>query len=578
MGADGVGSMNSAETMACDVLVVGSGAGGMAAAATAALHGLSVLLVEKEPVLGGTTAYSGGGLWVPGNLLAQQAGVQDSPAEVRRYLEHEAGNHLDHAVADAFLANGPAMVSFFQERTEVRFVSAARFPDYHPDAPGAGVGRTLLTQPYDGRELGPALTRLRRPLRQMTLAGITLASGDELWHFLRATRSPRSALYVAKVMARHALDLARNGRGTRLTNGNALAARLLKSLLRLDVPVWENAPARELIIEDGAVRGAVIERAGAVLRILALRGVVLACGGFPQDASLRRRLFPHVSDDSAAASGGHHSPAPPGNTGDGIRLGQAGGGTLRTDLAHAAAWAPVSLIPWPDGTQGVFPHLIDRQKPGIIAVDRHGRRFANEAASYHDFVAVLVAATKAGEEVFAWLLADRRAIRRYGLGFAKPFPVPLGPVLRSGYLRSGRTLAELADRIGLDPVALEATLGEYNAGARRGEDARFGKGSTLYNRFMGDPAHGPNPCLAPLETPPFYAVRLVVGDLGTFAALLTDGYARVLDRDGAPIPGLYAVGNDMASPLGGAYPGGGSTLGPAMTFGYIAARHLAGVA
>jgi succinate dehydrogenase/fumarate reductase flavoprotein subunit len=224
----------------------------------------------------------------------------------------------------------------------------------------------------------------------------------------------------------------------------------------------------------------------------------------------------------------------------------------------------------------VFPHLIDRQKPGIIAVNAGGRRFTNEAASYHDFVAALLTSTPPGQEPFAWLVADRRAIRRYGLGFAKPFPLPLGPVLRSGYLRSGRSVAELASAIGVDPAVLGDTIARFNDDAALGRDGAFGRGGTLYNRFMGDPTHRPNPNLAPLETAPFYAVRVVVGDLGTFAGLWTDGSARVLDGNGAPVPGLYAVGNDMASALGGAYPGGGATLGPAMTFAYVAARDMAG--
>ena len=557
---------------ACDVLVIGSGAGGMAAAATASLLGLSVLVVEKEPWLGGTTALSGGGLWVPGNPLAQAAGVTDSSDEVRRYLRHEAGNHLDPAVLDAFLQHGPAMIGFFQERTEVRFASAAAFPDYHPDAPGAAVGRTLLTKPYDGRRLGPALARLRRPLRQMTLAGMTLASGDELWHFLRATRSARSAAYVGRVMLRYGVDLLRSGRGTRLTNGNALAARLLATLLRRGVPIWDGAPARSLVVRDGRVCGAVVERAGHAVHVSARRGVVLACGGFPHDPTLRAHLFPH-------AQGGHHSPAPRGNTGDGIRLGAGQGGALRTDLLHAAAWAPVSLIPRPDGGSDVFPHLVDRQKPGLIAVDARGRRFANEAASYHDFVAALVASTPPTEEAFAWLLADRRAIRRYGLGFAKPFPLPAARRAALRLPAAGAGPSTPWPQPSASRPWCSRTRWPGSTSMRTGgEDTAFGRGGTSYNRFMGDPTHGPNPCLAPLLHPPFYAVRMVVGDLGTFAGLRTDGNARVLDAAGAPIDGLYAAGNDMANPLGGAYPGGGATLGPAMTFGYVAARHMAGVA
>jgi succinate dehydrogenase/fumarate reductase flavoprotein subunit len=236
---------------------------------------------------------------------------------------------------------------------------------------------------------------------------------------------------------------------------------------------------------------------------------------------------------------------------------------------------PISLVPWPDGSTGTFPHFVDRAKPGVIAVTADGARFVNEADSYHDFIQAMVSATE-GREHAAWLVCDHAALRRYGLGFAKPFPLPLGPHLRSGYLLRGRTPAELAAAAGIDPAALERTVEAFNEPARRGEDPAFGRGSTAYNRSLGDPLVAPNPCVAPLERAPFYAVKVVPGDLGTFAGLRGDAHARVLDGEGRPIPGLYAAGNDLASVMGGNYPGGGITLGPAMTFGYIAARHMAG--
>ncbi|MBX6745941.1 MAG: FAD-binding protein, partial [Acetobacteraceae bacterium] len=214
-------------------------------------------------------------------------------------------------------------------------------------------------------------------------------------------------------------------------------------------------------------------------------------------------------------------------------------------------------------------------KPGVIGVTRHGKRFTNEANSYHDYVQAMLRACTGEEEVASWLIADHPTVRRYGLGFAKPFPVPVGQYVRSGYLQRGRTLRELAQRAGIDPAGLEATIATYNEAARRSEDPEFGRGSTAYNRYLGDPLVRPNPCVAPIETAPFYALKLVPGDLGTFAGLRADADARVLDREGRVIPGLYAAGNDLASIMGGNYPGGGITLGPAMTFGYIAARHMA---
>ncbi|MCX8100142.1 MAG: FAD-dependent oxidoreductase [Geminicoccaceae bacterium] len=558
----------------CDLLVVGSGAGGMAAALTARLLGLEVLVVEKEPLVGGTTARSGGWLWIPCSPQARAAGILDTKEAARTYLRHETGNHFDPERVDAFLEHGPAMVAFLEARTSLRFLLGPHFSDYHPDAPGglAG-GRSIVAEPFDGRTLGAAIARLRPPLPELTVLGMMIGSGKELLHFFNVARSPVSALYVLRLFARYARDRLLWGRAMRLTNGNALAGRLFKSALDLGIPIWTEAPASELVVEEGRVAGALIRRRDGTVQVRARRGVVLATGGFPQDRVRRARLFPH------APSGAEHwSPAPPGNTGDGIRLATAVGAAVVEDLPAAAAWVPVSLVPHEDGTEGVFPHFVDRAKPGVIAVTDRGTRFCNEADSYHDFCkAMLEACRGLPGEPHAWLLADHRTIRRYGLGWAKPFPVPLRPALRNFYLRRGRTLAELARACGIDGSALERTVAAYNEAARRGEDPAFGRGRTAYNRYLGDPEVRPNPCVGPIEVPPFYAVRLVMGDLGTFAGLRCDGRARVLDREGRPIPGLWACGNDMASIMGGNYPGGGITLGPAMTFGYVAARDAAGL-
>jgi succinate dehydrogenase/fumarate reductase flavoprotein subunit len=559
----------------CDLLVVGSGAGGMAAALTARLAGLEVILVEKEPLLGGTTARSGGWLWIPCSPPARAAGISDSFEAARTYLRHEAGNRFDPARVDAFLEAGPAMVELMERRTSLRFVLGPQFSDYHPDAPGglAG-GRSICAEPFDARALGADLALLRPPLPELTFFGMMVGSGKELTHFFNVTRSAASAAQVARFLLRYGRDRLLHGRPMRLTNGNALAGRLLRSARELGVTIWPSAPLVELVAEAGRVRGGVVERRGRRVRVLARRGVVLATGGFPHDLERRARLYPH-----APSGRGHWSPAAEGNTGDGIRLAAGLGAVTADELPSPAAWVPVSRVPRGDGTIGLFPHFIDRAKPGIVAVDAEGRRFCNEADSYHDFGRALLARNRGRDgELGAWLLADHAAIRRYGLGWAKPFPVPLRPALRSGYLKQAPTIGALARAIGVDPERLEATLAAYNDGARRGQDPEFGRGSTAYNRYLGDPSVRPNPCVAPLERPPFYAVRVVMGDLGSFAGLETDACARVLDREGRPIEGLYAAGNDMASIMGGNYPGGGITLGPAMTFGYIAARHAAGLA
>ena len=569
--------MAEARTLECDVLVAGSGAGGMAAAVTARRHGLDVLVAEKEPWFGGTTALSGGWLWVPGNrhgaALSAQAGAGDPPGAARAYLQDQCGPWFDAARVDAFLAAGPRMVEFLERETVVRFECPVMFPDYHPDVPGgAAGGRSIVAAPFDGRALGRSLAKLRLPLPELTLFGMMLGSGKEIVHFFNATRSLESAWVVAKRLASHARDLAFYRRGIRLTNGNALAGRLLKSAEDAGVRLLASAPVRELLRADGAVRGARLDTADGPASVHARRGVVLACGGFPQDVERRRRLFPH-----APTGAEHWSPAPPGNTGDGLRLAETVGAGIEQDLPHAAAWVPVSRVARRDGSTGLFPHFIDRAKPGVIAVTRKGRRFVNEANSYHDFVQGLVVAV-GRDEPTAFLLADHRAIRRYGLGFAKAFPLPLGPYLRSGYLLRGDTVAALAARAGIDAAALQVTLDAYNRHARAGRDPEFHKGSTAYNRFLGDATVAPNPCLAPLEVAPFYAVQVVIGDLGTYAGIRTDARARVLGVRGEPIAGLYAAGNDMASIMGGNYPAGGITLGPAMTFGYIAGCDLAGVA
>ena len=272
--------------------------------------------------------------------------------------------------------------------------------------------------------------------------------------------------------------------------------------------------------------------------------------------------------------GGHFSPAGPGNTGDGLRAAEAAGGWVDTSVANAAAWTPVSLVPRAR-TTGIMPHFIDRAKPGIIAVSPTGHRFTNEANDYHQFVQDMVKECSRLPEVHAWLLCDHRALRKYGMGAVRPKPLPIGSFLRSGYLKRAETIEELAAAIGIVPMVLRQTIDSYNAGARRGEDPKFGKGSTAYNQYMGDALNKPNPCVAPIETGPFYAVRLLVGDIGTFAGLNVDANCRALDRERQAIPGLYAVGNDAVSVMGGNYPGAGITLGPALTFGYVAGMHLA---
>lgn len=559
------------DSISVDVLVVGTGASGMATAITAASQGLKVLVVEKEARFGGTTARSGGWLWIPGTRLAKEQGIHEPAGAARAYLQHEATTHFDAARVDAFLEYGPEAIDFFTQNTCVQFDMPAVFPDYHAEATGGQPGgRSMVTRPFDGRELGPRIKHLAPPLPELTVFGMMLGSGPEIKHFMRAFKSPTSFAYVTRRLSKHAMDVIGNGRGMTLTNGNALAGRLAKAAMDLDIPVWLSSPVTKLVVEYDGVNGALVQHEGKTVKVTATRGVVLACGGFPHDVERRKQLFPHAPTGKE-----HYSPSPASNTGDGLRLAEAVGGHVDGTIPHAAAWVPASVTTRSDGSKGVMPHFIDRAKPGVIAVTPKGVRFANEGNSYHDFVQAMVAACQGEQEVSAWLLCDHKALRAYGLGCVAPAPLPIGRHLRSGYLQSGNTVAELAARIGVEPSVLEATVSAFNDTARRGEDPAFGKGSKAYNRYQGDALVTPNPCLAPLENGPYYAIRLVIGDIGTFAGLQTDDRTRVLNTAGQPIKGLYAVGNDAASIMGGNYPGAGITLGPALTFGYVAGMELA---
>ncbi|SDI17390.1 FAD-dependent oxidoreductase [Pseudomonas panipatensis] len=559
--------MQQTRILDCDVLVIGSGAAGLAAAVTAAHHGLTVIVAEKASQLGGTSAWSGGWLWIPRNPLAVAEGLLEEGDAPERYLRAQTQRDVLDERQRAFLQHGPAMVEFFQRHTAVRFVCGSRMPDMHEGDGAVRGGRSLCAQPFDGRLLGPWIDKLRAPLDIVSLAGMGIAGGADMANFFNASRSPRAALYVAGRLLRHTRDLLRHGRGMHLVNGNALVARLLRSALDLGVSLLTEAPANALLRADGRVCGA---RLAGGLEVRARRGVVLACGGFPHDTARIAEWMPHAPNGVE-----HRSAAPAQNSGDGLRLGEAVGAQLSGELAHAGAWAPVSLVPRGDGTLGHFPHLIDRAKPGFLAVRRDGRRFCNEADCYHDFMNALFRATPAGEPHEAWLICDRQARRRYGIGWAKPWPFPAAWYERRGYLFKGRDLAELADRCGIDAERLAASVARFNEQAARGEDPDFQRGASAYNKAQGEPLNRPNPSLRALRQGPFYAVKLLPGSLGTFAGLCTDASARVLDARQQPIAGLFAVGNDMASVMAGHYPSGGITLGPGMTFGYLAGLALA---
>ena len=550
----------------CDVLIVGGGAGGLATAVTASRLGARVILLEKSDVLGGVAAYSGGVLWIPGNKFDRNP-IKSG----REYLTAELGDNGFQEDIDLFLKSGQEMVTFFEERTSVKFLPSD-YPDYHPEnCSGSLAGRALYTAAFDGAQLGSSLKLLRAPLRTMTLFGMMLNSATrDLTHFYNATSSFRSFIFVAKRIARHLWELLLYRRSVSLTSGNALAARLLKSAVDQGVTIRANVSVEELLLSEGRVIGAVLGGQRSGQKIFAGRGVVLACGGFPNDAKRVAQLYPHVK-----RGGEHLSPAPKSSTGDGIRLAESVGADFRGIAGRPAAWMPMSRVPARGGDFAVFPHIVDRYKPGVIAVLEDGTRFVNESNSYHDFCEALIEACECLNETAAWLICDHLTLRKYGLGYVKPRPFPLRRALTSGYLTKGRTVSEFATRIGVNATGLQHTIETYNAHALSGQDPAFGRGTSAFNRYLGDPANKPNPNVRPVSERPFYAIKVFVGEVGTYAGLATSAHGEVLDRKGTIIDGLFAAGNDRASIMSGGYPGPGITLGPILTFAYLTGSRLA---
>ncbi len=544
---------------ACDVVVIGAGGAGMAVALFAAIGGLSVLLVESTAFVGGTTALSAGTVWVPNTMHA--AGTGDTPEQAALFLERAVGNHAPVALRQAFLAAGPAAIATLEAQSELRLRPYRLHPDYVQEIPGATLrGRALEPLPFDGRRLGPAFALLRPPIPEFTVLGGMMVDRTDITALLNLTSSATALRHALALLGRHALDRLSHKRGTRLVMGNALAGRLLASLLARQVPIATNTELLELHRD----RTVVLRQNGHTSRLTARRGVVLASGGFARHPARRAAWLRDMPQD--------HSPAAPGHTGAAQDLALALGATYAPQGLDHGYWAPVSLRRRADGSQAAFPHFVmDRGKPGTVCVTAAGRRFVNECIGYHNFVRAMFATEGA---VPAFLIADAVALRQYGLGMVRPHTGNPRRLLADGYLTEAASIAELAQKLGIDGSALAETVARMNHFAAEGVDSEFGRGSTAYHRANGDASRPGNPNLGPIATPPYYAVRLWPGDIGAATGLAVDAGTRLLDAENNPIPGFYAAGNDMQSVMGGVYPAPGINLGPALVFAAITAEHL----
>lgn len=549
-----------------DLVVIGAGAAGMTAALVGALRGLRVVMIEKSAQVGGTSARAAGTLWIPGNHFMTAADATADIEQARTYLNTLIGENSPSNLRDAFLSQGPAMLEYLLTHTQIRFKPCPRHADYHPDASGATPGgRPVEAQLFDGRILASDFDLLRSPIAEFMVFGGMMVSKADIDLLLRAGRNWAGSRHAASLGLRYLRDRLSHRRGTRLSMGNALCASLLNECINNSVGLAMNTVVDSIERIGDSSHRLLIDNAGIRKTLHATRGIVFAGGGFSGSVVARKT---HLPDPTPAVTAAFE-----GADGSSISLAQASGAQLGPSREHNAWWFPSSVVPRADGSTGVFPHIImDRAKPGLIAVNRAGERFTNEGVSYHQFAR----AQYEKNAIPCWLIADAKFIRRYGLGAVRPGGVGLRRALTSGYLKSANTLEGLAQRIGIDATGLRDSARRMSQFAASGADSDFGKGTDSLSRQNGDASHsGPNPCLGTVTKPPFYAVEVAPADLGTCRGLLTDDQARLLDKNDEPIAGLYACGNDMQSMMGGQYPAPGVTLGPAMTFAFLAASHCA---
>lgn len=555
-----------------DLLVAGAGPAGMTAALVASLQGLSVLVCEKSDQVGGTGSTSAGTLWIPGNHQSKAAGFDDSAERAREYLDALIGSS-GRELRAAFLKTGPAAIDWLERNSELKFIPCGRHPDYRSNMKGAAVaGRAIIPEPFDGRLLGADFARLRPPIPEYMLFGGMMIGKADIPPLVGRFKSVKNFTHAARLIARYLLDRLHYSRGTRLTMGNALTARLFYSLKKRGIEILFNSPIASVEQRDGRVIGATISTAEGEIHITAHKGVVLATGGYGHNTRHREAFMAQPTPV--------HSMASEFNQGDGIAIGEKlGAGIAPEQHRRSGLWTPASVTRRAGGRKGLYPHLLlDRAKPGLIAVNKHGERFVNEAVSYHDFVEGMFDANARSPSIPCYLICDAAFIKKYGLGLVYPGAGNLSRLLKAGYLKRADTLEDLAAAFGIDADTLRRTVARHNGFAQSGIDADFGKGEAELNRFNGDDTHKPNPCIGPIAVAPFYGVEIWPADIAVSTGLSTDADARVLDPSGRPIAGLYACGNDMASMMRGSYPGPGTTLGPGTVFAYRAAMHAAGKA
>ncbi|HWU21370.1 MAG TPA: FAD-binding protein [Nocardioides sp.] len=537
-----------------DLLVVGSGGGGMVAALAAHDCGLSTLVVEKAKRYGGSTGISGGGIWVPNNPTLRRKGHDDSRESIRRYLDLLTEGRVSGARLDAYVDEGPAMMALLDRSRWWQVSWTKGYADYHPEYDGGRpLGRSVEPKPFDTRRLG-ADEAFQRPNSMKGPLGLWITGRD--YHDLAMVKRTWRGRWASVVAAwRVSSNLVR--RRHMATGGRALVARLRMMLKDAAIPLWLRSPLTDLVVEDGRVVGAVVQHDGAAVRIRARHGVVLAAGGFEHSAPMRETYLPEGAQPN-------HSLGARENTGDAILLGQQLGADV--DFMDDAWWMP--SVRHPAGA--MIPLVSERAIPGQVIVGTDGRRFTNEASPYVNFVHDQLA----GGHTTAWFVMDARARARYP--FAQVLPGQRFPqgFYDAGIVHRAETLAELAAAIDVPAEELAATVDRFNGFADTGVDHDFGRGASAYDRYYGDPTLT-NPNLDRIDRAPYYAVRIEIGDLGTKGGLVCDEHARVQRSDGSTIPGLYAVGNTSAAVMANEYAGPGATIGPSMVFGYIAARHAA---